>query len=168
MHTCSFISSDVCLSILFLFPPLSICVQASAPARPHWSSVSNWPRGPACCSTGQAVDIWSLTRSPWWRPASLINWSLSPGEILLSNSSVLMIGHHGGLFAVGTVITCAYACWCAFMWKFMCFPCSLPDMSFHLRFSFRRRCSSFQLDRFTYSRTIHDNYYWQGLHRLYK
>lgn len=65
-----------------------------------------------------------------------------------------------------------YVCVCllvCFHVKVHVFPMqSLPDMSFHLRFSFRRRCSSFQLDRFTYSRTIHDNYYWQGLHKLYK
>ena len=61
--------------------PLWPSVQVSARARPLWSSVSSWPSGPGCCSTGPPVDTSSSTRSPWWRPSSLTSSSPSPGEM---------------------------------------------------------------------------------------
>lgn len=77
-----------CVSILRIH---ALSLQALAPARPHWSSVLSWLRGPECCSTGRAVDTSSSTRSPWWRHNSLTSSSRWPGEMRLKAEKLASI-----------------------------------------------------------------------------
>jgi len=118
----------------FIIPFLcSCCLQVLAPALPRWSSVSSWPRGPGCCSTGPAVDTSSSMRCPWWRPSSLISSSRWQGETTLMLQSIMKqvtdVGFWRILTCVGRSVghylllkACAYF---LMMYKIDCTICRL-------------------------------------------